>query len=501
MNRRGDSPGSSCSLPARERAPRPDPTAAGGTPARWAHKTNTTTGTRNGAGPIGLAVMAVMGLILIGSSAGPCCNGGDPYNACYDLSGDFSSRWASGRALFAPQWTRDGSQIVFGHAGRILVVDTDGSDLQSLSGSLEPAHVFSKTAEIDFSPTISPDGTRVAFTTLRYAEGGLSDHTYEIATMAMDGSNIRRLTRNDWDDVSPAWSPDGSRLAFVSFREEGPRLFTVTPDGADMRNVAPSVNASARTPVWSPDGSKVAFVVTEQEQGEIPYLDTYHTHRTPTPGVYDGSIVRHIVYVVGGDGSDLTRLEWTDERSPTPRQRIGINGVSLPEEDVSLPSWSPDGSRLAFSAAFYGEVPALYSIRADGSDLHRVFKGPGDDYPKIRGFSRISWTDDGSGLRFMSTGYRLFGEDRGQLIRWVHLMNESTGRLQESSEIAWQWGSLSDMSWSPDYTTIAIHTSDNDSYQAQSEDAGVVLHTISSNGSNKRVLVRSEGNQLVAANP
>ncbi len=451
-----------------------------------------------------LAVLAIMGFFLLGSSPGPCCTGGDPYSACYDLSDDFSSRWANGRGQFAPQWTQDGSQIVFGHAGRIFLIDTDGSDIRSLSGSLEPAHAYSETAEIDFSPSISPKGDRIAFTTLRFAKGGLSEHTYEIATMAMDGSDIQRLTSNTWDDVNPAWSPDGSLIAFVSVREGVPRVVTVTPDGSELHNVAPTVTASTLAPVWSPDGSKLAFVAREIEQGQIPYLKhpyPYQPDATPAPAVYDGTIVRHILYVVGSDGSGLTRLEWADERNPTPRQRARLNDVSLPEEDVSLPSWSPDGTRLAFSAAYYGELSALYSIRADGSNVQRLFKHPDIDYPEIANIHRVSWTADGSGLRFISTGYLRIDADSVRSLRGDHLADVSTGRLLDSRELPWKWGSPYHMSWSPDGYTIAIHTSEENLYQAQSEDAGIVLHTDSANGSGKRVLVRREDNLLVASGP
>lgn len=256
---------------------------------------------------------------------------------------------------------------MFGHAGRIFLIDTDGSDIRSLSGSLEPAHAYSETAEIDFSPSISPNGDRIAFTTLRYANGGLSEHTYEIATMAMDGSDIQRLTSNTWDDV--------------------------------------------------------------------------------------------------------------------------------------IPSWSPDGTRLAFSAAYHGELSALYSIRADGSNVQRLFKHPDIDYPEIANIHRVSWTADGSGLRFISTGYLRIDADSVRSFRGGHLADVSTGRLLDSRELPWKWGSPSHMSWSPDGYTVAVHTSEENLYQAQSEDAGIVLHTDSANGSGNGVLVRNQGNLLVAAGP
>lgn len=322
----------------------------------------------------GLPVLAILALVLLGSTAGPCCSGD-----CHDRSDALSGRWHDARARDAPQWTPDSSQVVFGHQGRIYVVDTDGSELVSLSGSFEPLHVFSDTNDLDFSPSVSPDGSMVVYSTLRYAKGrvdyGSKEHDYEIATMTIGGRERRRLTDNERHDVLPVWSPDGSHIAFVSGRRYDSRLYVMAPDGSGQLNLAPALTIADQPPVWSPDGSRLAFMVIEEEQAEIPYIA--YPGGTPTPKVWEGVITRYAAHTVRTDGSGLTRLEWTRERSQSPQTRSEWGDVSQPEEYMGGLTWSPDSQRLVFAANFYGEPPALYSIGADGSDVRLLYPSSG----------------------------------------------------------------------------------------------------------------------------
>ena len=252
---------------------------------------------------------------------------------------------------------------------------SNGSDLRSLSGSFEPAHLYSQTAEIDFSPSISPDGARVAYTTLRYATGALAAHTYEIATQAIDGSDRLRLTNNGWNDVSPAWSPDGSRIAFVSRREDGPRVFTIAPDGSNERSIAPSVQAQRLPPVWAPDGSRVAFVGEEVERGSLQWIDTYSstTRARGEQAVHDEYIVREVIYTASLDGSGLRKIGWYEGSDYAPQPRQGWSGRAAPEADVTGFRWSPDGRYIAFAGRLYGYDDGIYVASADGSDVREVF--------------------------------------------------------------------------------------------------------------------------------
>ena len=282
-----------------------------------------------------LAALLLAAAPLLGSSASFVCGFGESY----DQSGDFSHRWHRGRGADSSQWTPDGSRILFSHAGRIYVVEADGTELTSLSGSYEPAHLYSPTAEIDFSPTLSPDGSRVAYSTLKYAKGELYDHRYEIAVQPIDGSERVRLTKNDRDDIAPAWAPDGSLIVFLSpgANYGNYRIFAISPDGSGERPVAPSVSAICCALMWSPDGSRLAFIGERRETGPLEWVDTYGSG----PSKYTREIKpdyvfgRQSIYTVKADGSGLVELAWSENPNSPPKTRFGRTELGEPAEGLS----------------------------------------------------------------------------------------------------------------------------------------------------------------------
>ena len=425
----------------------------------------------------------------------------------YDKTHELIARWSSARPQYAPRWTPDGSRIVFGRDARIYVIDAEGSRLESLSGSVEPVRWNEDTFDLDFSPAMSPDGLKVAYTTLRHGIGPPWDRkrSYEIVTASLDGSDHRRITKNEWDDISPVWSPDGTRIAFVSYRNDDAQIYTMASDGSDQRSVATSVDVSPQPPAWSPDSSRLAFLAQEVEKATIPYLDPYDSRVTPTAGTYDGAIVRHVAYTVRVDGSDLTKLEWIDDRSSSPRTRSELRDVSSPEETVSLPAWSPDGQRLAFSAAFYGELPTIYSIGVDGSELRSIFTPPNVENfyrSRFRSIFNISWTSDGSGIQFMGAGAVPVSVDSIRNIIGAYVADVDGSGLKMSSEVVENIGLINSdntlvwpdwtLTWSPDGTRVAVHNPD--------KNFAIVLYTIALDGTDKRALVRQDAARLSAEN-
>ena len=199
------------------------------------------------------------------------------------------------------------------------VAASDGSSVRRISD-----RDYSKVA---FSPDISPDGSRIVYATTRHdVKGGRYGRNFEIETSGLDGSDRRRLTEHGEQDVSPAWSPDGRRIAFFrettrgylyGGRDDSDRgIYTVAPDGSDERLLLPFHlrDTPLSGPVWSPDGRLLAFVVAEPRDEE---------------GLYT-----NVLYTVGADGMGLTRLFDTSDK---PRVRI-----------PRTPAWSPDGQTLAF---------------------------------------------------------------------------------------------------------------------------------------------------------
>jgi TolB protein len=100
--------------------------------------------------------------------------------------------------------------------------------------------------------------------------------------MDRDGSNLVRLTDHAADDTSPAWSPDGSRIAFETTRDGYAEVYVLPVGGGEAVNVSNTPLATDLGPTWSPDGGRIAF-----------YSDR--------DGDWD-------VYVMNSDGSDAAKL-------------------------------------------------------------------------------------------------------------------------------------------------------------------------------------------------
>jgi len=114
----------------------------------------------------------------------------------------------------------------------IHIVNRDGS------GSVRLSH----PDNVDAGPAWSPDGSRIAFQSVR-------DGNPELYVMNADGGGLQRLTDNPAEDGAAAWSPDGSRIAFETNRDGNWEIYVVAADGSDPTNLTRS-SGQERTPAW-----------------------------------------------------------------------------------------------------------------------------------------------------------------------------------------------------------------------------------------------------------
>jgi dipeptidyl aminopeptidase/acylaminoacyl peptidase len=179
----------------------------------------------------------------------------------------------------------------------------------------------------DLRPAWSPDGARIAFFSLRSGN-------YDIWVMNADGGNQRQLTDDLADDRRPAWSPDGKHLAFDSDRAGSRDVWIMDGDGGNPRPLT-SGPAQDSFPVWSPDGSQIAFYSLEG-------------------GVLDIWVVAVKDFLQGGEAGQ-------------PRQ-VTRNLADEQQNQCTfachVPAWSPDSQQIAYLAVNHGQI---WVIGADGS--------------------------------------------------------------------------------------------------------------------------------------
>lgn len=202
-------------------------------------------------------------------------------------------------------------------------------------------------------------GVRGVFTT-RIAYVSKSGGEFRLEVTDSDGENQFVPYRSTEPIISPVWSPDGKKLAYVSFDSKKPVIYVQDLETGRRIPVA-NYKGNNSAPAWSPDGKKLAVALSRESLTQI--------------------------YLINADGSDIKRLTKS-------------NGID------TEPCFSPDGQTIYFTSD-RGGSPQIYRMTADGSDVRRVtFRSDYSISPSV--------SADGKMLAYISgrgRGYQLYLHD------------------------------------------------------------------------------------------
>ena len=284
-------------------------------------------------------------------------------------------------------------------------------------------------------PVWSPDGSRIAFISSR---GGLG----QVSVMDADGQNPRQVTAEDYSSISGLiWSPDGSRIAFT--REYSSEIFVMEDDGGNQQRLTHN-NYTELPWAWSPDGTRIALT----ERG-LSVVDADGGGRSQT--IYGDSGLEPAW------SPDGTVIAFISRGDVLVVDAVGAGEPAVIHQDfpAERPAWSPDSSRIAFVGHRDG-IAEVFVVGADGSNPRQVtsVQSPFVDRP--------IWSPDGSRIAFVSAG-RIF------------LVDPDDGRQRELAQ-------GEEPAWSPDGSRIAF---------SHYGDGGYEIAVINADGTNQQVLTHN----------
>jgi len=225
-----------------------------------------------------------------------------------------------GTISLSPRISPDNTRLAFASLGR------EGWDIRMYSLELNRMVAFpaGTAGGSNLSPAWSADGSKIAFSSARTGDP-------EIWVADGSGGNLRRLTNFRGPDVAPTWNPrTNAQLAWVSGRTGLPQIYTMDMDGGNIQRITDG--GYAVSPSWSPNGQLLAF----------------SWNRKYGPGD-PGGVDIHVIDIASKKYLQLTHESGSND----------------------YPFWAPDGRHIVFERAIGGKTQ-IWSMLADGTEQHQL---------------------------------------------------------------------------------------------------------------------------------
>ncbi|MCE7946943.1 MAG: hypothetical protein DYG88_05890 [Chloroflexi bacterium CFX4] len=272
----------------------------------------------------------------------------------------------------------------------IFTTSRDGNqEIYSIEANGRSPRNLTRDPFDDYSPAFSPDGTRIVFVSTR--GGGR-----QLFIMDADGGNVQRLTRERAENYDAAWSPDGKQIVYVSTRDRRRNIYLISTASGDLEDPIrlTDVQATDERPLFSPDGTQIAFISDRSGTRQVWLMNADGSN--PRQLTQPPATVRYFAW--SPDGTQIVISQNRGENRAQlylmPAAPTANDAMQRLTNDLGnhiQPVWTADGQHIIYLSNFGLSVAArrynLWIVDRQGGDAHQLTRDTLDNIPD----SRIDW--------------------------------------------------------------------------------------------------------------